>query len=248
LDHLANEDLMALLNRGREQRSYRGGRKDWRTEADEAFASFPETPRPTLAGPWPKIGPGRSLPGLPQSAPIEEVDEDAESLATPRPATRRSSPSPRAESVKSTPRPWTAQGVYDPAQALERGFSASTQRSGGSSLSTARVKFNSYYLAAFTRARVVNPVRNDEEEELMEAFRIFDRDGNGFITHAELRHVMTNLGETLSDEEIGDMIRSADLDGDGQINFEEFSIMMRANPRTPNRGPGTPGRTPRHTP
>ena len=40
----------------------------------------------------------------------------------------------------------------------------------------------------------------DTEEELIEAFKVFDRDGNGFISAAELRHVMTNLGEKLTDE------------------------------------------------
>eukprot|EP00958_Prasinococcus_capsulatus_P011629 scaffold1156_cov394-Prasinococcus_capsulatus_cf.AAC.17 len=43
----------------------------------------------------------------------------------------------------------------------------------------------------------------DSEEELREAFKVFDRDGNGFISAAELRHVMTNLGEKLTDEEVG---------------------------------------------
>jgi calmodulin len=66
----------------------------------------------------------------------------------------------------------------------------------------------------------------DTEEELFEAFKVFDRDGNGFITSHELRHVMTNLGEALSPEEIEDMIKEADLDGDGQINYEEFVRMM----------------------
>lgn len=33
---------------------------------------------------------------------------------------------------------------------------------------------------------------------------------------------MTNLGEKLSDNEVDEMIREADVDGDGQINYEEF--------------------------
>ena len=49
---------------------------------------------------------------------------------------------------------------------------------------------------------------------------VFDKDGNGFISAAELRHVMTNLGEKLTDEEVDEMVREADIDGDGQINYE----------------------------
>lgn len=60
----------------------------------------------------------------------------------------------------------------------------------------------------------------DSEEELREAFRVFDKDGNGFISAAELRHVMTNLGEKLTDEEVDEMIKEADLDGDGLVNYE----------------------------
>lgn len=60
----------------------------------------------------------------------------------------------------------------------------------------------------------------DSEQELKESFRVFDKDGNGFISAAELRHVMTNLGEKLTDEEVQEMIREADVDGDGQINYE----------------------------
>ncbi|KAH8062499.1 Ca2-binding protein [Aureococcus anophagefferens] len=52
----------------------------------------------------------------------------------------------------------------------------------------------------------------DSEEEILEAFK--------------LRHIMTNLGEKLTDEEVDEMLREADIDGDGQINYEEFVKMM----------------------
>ena len=65
----------------------------------------------------------------------------------------------------------------------------------------------------------------DSEEEIREAFRVFDKDGNGFISAAELRHVMTNLGEKLTDEEVDEMIREADIDGDGQVNYEGKSYL-----------------------
>lgn len=67
----------------------------------------------------------------------------------------------------------------------------------------------------------------DSEEEIREAFRVFDKDGNGFISAAELRHVMTNLGEKLTDEEVDEMIREADIDGDGQVNYEGKQRILR---------------------
>ena len=52
------------------------------------------------------------------------------------------------------------------------------------------------------------------------------QDGNGFINRQELRVVMQNLGEKLTDDEIECLIDDVDIDGDGQINYEEFYIMM----------------------
>ncbi|KAI9071335.1 hypothetical protein K1719_046714 [Acacia pycnantha] len=68
----------------------------------------------------------------------------------------------------------------------------------------------------------------DSEEELKESFRVFDKDQNGFISPADLRHTMTKLGEKLTDEEVEEMIREADVDGDGQINYDEFVKVMMA--------------------
>jgi len=66
----------------------------------------------------------------------------------------------------------------------------------------------------------------DSEEEIKEAFKVFDKDGNGYISAAELRQVMTSLGEKLTEKEVDEMIREADIDGDGQINYDEFVKMM----------------------
>lgn len=68
----------------------------------------------------------------------------------------------------------------------------------------------------------------DTEEEVINAFRVFDKDANGLISSTELRHIMTTLGDRLTDEEVDEMIREADIDGDGYINYEEFVRMMMA--------------------
>ena len=66
----------------------------------------------------------------------------------------------------------------------------------------------------------------DSEKELKEAFRVFDRDGDGCISAKDLRHIMTNLGEKLTDEEVDEMIMEADINGDGQIDYEEFVTVL----------------------
>ncbi|KAK2005032.1 calmodulin [Colletotrichum falcatum] len=68
----------------------------------------------------------------------------------------------------------------------------------------------------------------DAEEELKNAFKVFDRDGSGTISAEELRHVLTSLGENMTPAEIDEMIQMADKNGDGTIDYDEFaSIMMR---------------------
>ena len=48
---------------------------------------------------------------------------------------------------------------------------------------------------------------------------MFDKDGDGFIDPMELRHLLTNLGEKLTEEEVDDMIREVDIDGDGKVDY-----------------------------
>ena len=54
------------------------------------------------------------------------------------------------------------------------------------------------------------------------------KDDDGLISADELMQVMINLGENLTDDEVGMMIREADVDGDGQVNYDEFVKMMKA--------------------
>lgn len=63
----------------------------------------------------------------------------------------------------------------------------------------------------------------------MDAFKVFDRDGSGTISREELRHVLINIGEGFTEKEIDEMIQEADKDGDGQIDYKEFSKMMMAD-------------------
>src|SRR5688572_5396190 len=68
--------------------------------------------------------------------------------------------------------------------------------------------------------------RSETEEELVTAFRAFDKDGKCFITSVELRHILTNLGDKLADEEAESLVNQADPQGGGQINYASFVRMM----------------------
>lgn len=59
-----------------------------------------------------------------------------------------------------------------------------------------------------------------KEKKLMTKYMLSFFSGNGYINATELRHIMTTLGERLTNDEVEEMIKEADVDGDGTINYE----------------------------
>ncbi|KAJ1944613.1 myosin II light chain, partial [Kickxella alabastrina] len=65
--------------------------------------------------------------------------------------------------------------------------------------------------------------------EFVQAFQVFDREGNGFISAGELRYVLTSLGEALSDAEVDELLKGVPMDKHGNINYEEFVRTLTSN-------------------
>ena len=84
-------------------------------------------------------------------------------------------------------------------------------------------------LSQFCKLMCRNMKATDDEETLREAFKMLDKDGSGCIDKDELRDLLRNFsaaGEELSPEDIEAMIAESDVDGDGQVSFDEFAKVM----------------------
>jgi calmodulin len=67
---------------------------------------------------------------------------------------------------------------------------------------------------------------SDTEEEIIQAFRVFDHEGKGHISRIELKFILSSMTDRLSDDYIERMIEEADLQGTGIINYEYFVRRM----------------------
>uniref|UniRef100_A0A182XD04 EF-hand domain-containing protein n=1 Tax=Anopheles quadriannulatus TaxID=34691 RepID=A0A182XD04_ANOQN len=65
---------------------------------------------------------------------------------------------------------------------------------------------------------------DDLTQDLVAAFRVFDRDGNGYITRDELKSAMDMIGENVTEYQLNEMLELADADKDGRINYEVCPI------------------------
>mmetsp|Transcript_54642 Transcript_54642/g.127776 ORF Transcript_54642/g.127776 Transcript_54642/m.127776 type:complete len:357 (+) Transcript_54642:52-1122(+) len=72
--------------------------------------------------------------------------------------------------------------------------------------------------------------RQFSDEEIKLAFDTFDLDKNRFVGAMEIRHILDLIGEEATDEEVDEMIRMCDNDGDGQVTFDEFFKLMTQPP------------------
>jgi len=64
------------------------------------------------------------------------------------------------------------------------------------------------------------------EEELREAFRLYDKQGNGYINVSDLRDILRALDDNITEDELDEMIAEIDTDGSGTVDFDEFMEMM----------------------
>ena len=82
---------------------------------------------------------------------------------------------------------------------------------------------------SFRRNASLNALRNKriDDFEFVEIFKMFERDGNSFISTDVLRHMKTNLGEKLTDEEVEMMIREGDIDDFGEFVVSQRSARVR---------------------
>lgn len=70
-------------------------------------------------------------------------------------------------------------------------------------------------------------VDSDEDEDIIEAFKVFDQNQDGFVSVDEMRKVLSGFGLSMPKHEIEDMFNHVDEDKDGQLNFEEFAALMK---------------------
>ncbi|XP_044584656.1 troponin C-like isoform X4 [Cotesia glomerata] len=85
------------------------------------------------------------------------------------------------------------------------------------------LNFDSFY-------RVATHFQEDDDEalqkELKEAFRLYDKEGNGYIPTSSLREILAALDDQITPDQMDGMIGEIDTDGSGTVDFDEFMEMM----------------------
>lgn len=64
------------------------------------------------------------------------------------------------------------------------------------------------------------------EQKVKAAFKVFDKDGLGYVGTKEMKSILSTIGEPLSEEDLKELIKEADPNGEGTINYSEFIKIM----------------------
>ena len=67
-----------------------------------------------------------------------------------------------------------------------------------------------------------------DEDALKEVFKLFDRDEKGYLTPESVYHIFISIGERIKLEDIINILKENDIDGDGNLNFEDFKMLMQS--------------------
>ena len=68
----------------------------------------------------------------------------------------------------------------------------------------------------------MSKLSTEQAAELKKAFSVMDSNGDGVVSKDELKSLLKGLGEDVTDDIVDEMIKIADENGDGKIQFEEF--------------------------
>ena len=82
---------------------------------------------------------------------------------------------------------------------------------------TGQISFDGYLQIVLNKM-----VERPGHDDILKAFRLFDREGSGAVSFAQLKRIAQQIGETISDEELHEMIAEADRKGSGVVDEEDF--------------------------
>ncbi|KAL1927128.1 hypothetical protein VTP01DRAFT_5091 [Rhizomucor pusillus] len=97
---------------------------------------------------------------------------------------------------------------------------------GGSERQEVDIDFGTF-LTILTRPDGFKPAGS--AQEFIQGFQVFDKEGDGYISAAELRYVLTNLAEKLTDEEVDELLKEVQIGQDGRINYVDFVTLILSN-------------------
>lgn len=81
--------------------------------------------------------------------------------------------------------------------------------------------FNSFMYILYRHAREVDP-----EGELVDAFKVFDKDGTGKLKTDTIRKILRNLKQPFTEDQISELLGQAEVDGNDCVNYEDFVKVM----------------------